>query len=63
MEDGMSFDIDSSSIHFDNYWTNQLIPASLKFSKNGIFSLRLPQDTCFEKDGSFTISCFQVDFL
>lgn len=63
MQEGMSFNADSGSVHLDNYWTNELAPENVQIQANGSVEVALPSNTQYHEDGSFTIPASQADFI
>ncbi len=63
VQQGMSFDAETGSVQFDNYWTNELAPPSVEISDTGSVTVDLPPDTQFHDGGAITIPADQADFI
>ncbi|MBF0315020.1 MAG: hypothetical protein HQK52_16475 [Oligoflexia bacterium] len=63
IQPGMIYEAGSNTMHFDNYWTNELTPPSVEFTAEGQVHVTLPPGTEYHSDGSFTIPEYQADFI
>jgi len=63
LQEGMSFNTDTGSVHLDNYWTNELAPQNVEIHADGKVEVTLPSNTQYHSDGSFTVPALQADFI
>lgn len=63
LQDGMQFNPATQSVHFDNYWTNELTPPSVEITDQGTLQIHLPPHTEYHPDGHFSVPEHQADFM
>jgi hypothetical protein len=63
LPDGIDFDPASGSVHFDNYWANEVMPAPVEITPEGALNVTLPDSVEYHQDGSFTIPDYSSDFI
>ncbi|MEK6706357.1 MAG: hypothetical protein AABZ06_11265, partial [Bdellovibrionota bacterium] len=66
LPEGVDYNATDGSVHFDNYWTNQVAQyehPNIEISPEGQIEMSLPTGTEYHDDGSFTIPSEQADFV
>lgn len=63
LPDGINYNMETNSVHVDNYWTNVLTPEPVEISPDGSFNVCLPDNVEYHTDGSFTIPQYESDFM
>lgn len=63
LQDGMDYNAESGSVHFDNHWTNEMTPDCVEFNTDGQCHVNMPHDTHFYDDGSVQIPEASADFV
>lgn len=63
LQDGMDYNPETGSVHFDNYWTNELTPDCTEFTPEGQVIVDMPHDCHFYEDGSVSIPPESCDFI
>jgi hypothetical protein len=63
LADGMDFNAETQSVHFDNHWTNEITPDNVEFQTDGQVNVDMPHDAHFYDDGSIQIPSESADFM
>jgi hypothetical protein len=59
---GIEFDIQTNSVHLDNYWTNELAPPNIEIHADGYMQVQMPAGTYYH-DGGMSVPPDQANFM